>query len=54
MEGSLEPYVAPDCNCVVTTVFRGTVAGNQIQGDFVTRGESGLRQEGRWSVTRKQ
>jgi hypothetical protein len=54
IEGSLEPYVAPDCNCVVTTVFRGRLAGNEIKGDFETRGEGGLRQGGSWSVTRKR
>jgi hypothetical protein len=54
IEGSLEPYVAPDCNCVVTTVFRGTLSANRIEGDFVTRGASGLQQQGRWSVTRQE
>lgn len=53
VQGSLEPYVAPDCKCVVTTVFRGTIKGNRIEGDYVTRGERGLRQTGAWSVTRR-
>jgi hypothetical protein len=52
VEGSLEPYIAPDCNCTVSTVFRGTLQGNEIKGDFVTRGEGGLLQSGTWSVKR--
>jgi hypothetical protein len=53
VEGSLEPYIAPDCSCVVTTVFRGRLAGNEIKGNFETRGASGMLQTGTWSVTRK-
>jgi hypothetical protein len=52
VEGELEPYVAPDCSCVVTTVFRGAVTGDRIEGTYVTRGAQGLRQEGRWSMRR--
>jgi hypothetical protein len=54
VEGSLEPYVAPDCNCVVSTVFRGTLqpGGKEIKGEFETRGEGGLHQTGAWSVKR--
>jgi hypothetical protein len=50
--GSLEPYVAPDCKCVVSTEFRGAVQGNTIKGEYVTRGLNGLRQTGSWSVQR--
>lgn len=53
VEGALEPYVAPDCKCVVNTVFRGTVRGNEITGEYVTRGEAGLRQMGTWRVKRR-
>jgi len=53
LEGELEPYVAPDCRCVVTTVFRGAVTGDRIEGTYVTRGADGLRQEGRWSMRRQ-
>jgi hypothetical protein len=53
VEGSLEPYIAPDCACTVTTTFRGTVRGNGITGDFLTTGPYGLRQTGTWDVTRK-
>ncbi len=54
VEGRLEPYVAPDCKCVVTTTFRGTVLANGevINGTYVTSGAQGLHQEGRWTVRR--
>ncbi|HEU4993625.1 MAG TPA: hypothetical protein VFT29_02360 [Gemmatimonadaceae bacterium] len=53
MEGALEPYLAPDCQCAVTTVFQGVLRGNTIRGRYVTTGAVGLRQEGDWSVARK-
>jgi hypothetical protein len=53
IRGELEPYIAPDCMCPVTTVFRGTMAGDRIEGTYVTRGPQGLMQEGRWAVKRK-
>src|SRR5690349_21850451 len=37
IEGALEPYTAPDCDCIVTTRFTGRVAGDTISGTFVTR-----------------
>jgi hypothetical protein len=51
--GELEPYVAPDCRCVVRTVFQGTWSGNTVSGDYFTRGEGGLRQQGTWSASRR-
>lgn len=53
VEGVLEPYIAPDCTCIVTTTFRGAIQGDAIRGDYLTTGEYGLRQTGRWSVTRR-
>jgi hypothetical protein len=50
VEGALEPYIAPDCNCTVTTVFRGAVEGNSIRGEYLTTAHHGLRQTGKWSV----
>jgi hypothetical protein len=54
VEGALEPYVAPDCHCVVTTVFRGTVRDREIAGEYVSRGDAGLRQVGTWQVRRSR
>src|SRR4051812_25189039 len=38
VEGALEEYVAPDCDCIVSTRFTGRVIGDTIRGGFVTRG----------------
>jgi hypothetical protein len=54
VEGEMEAYIAPDCQCVVQTTFQGTVKENMIEGDYVTRSESGMRQQGRWTVWRRQ
>jgi hypothetical protein len=53
VSGTLEPYVAPDCDCQVSTTFSGRIAGNIISGTFVTRAGSGFDQRGRWSVERR-
>lgn len=53
VEGVLEPYIAPDCHCTVTTTFRGALAGASIKGDFLTTGPYGLRQTGTWNVMRQ-
>jgi hypothetical protein len=53
LRGELEPYVAPDCRCVVTTVFRGVLTGDRIEGQYVTRGP-GVLQEGRWKMVRRR
>jgi hypothetical protein len=50
VRGTLEPYVAPDCECTATTTFVGAVNGDRIDGTFVTR--SGRREmaQGRWEM----
>ena len=55
VEGALEAYIAPDCQCTVKTVFQGSVVadGNEIRGEFVTTGTS-LRQQGTWVVRRRK
>jgi hypothetical protein len=53
VRGELEPYIAPDCQCAVTTVFRGVVKGDRIEGTYITRGAGGLVQEGRWAAKRR-
>ena len=54
VEGAIEPYIAPDCQCTVKTLFNGYVDddGDVIKGEFVTTGPS-IRQTGTWTV-RKQ
>ena len=53
LRGEIEPYVAPDCKCVVVTEFLGTIAGDTVLGSYDTRGP-GVRQVGRWSMRRIQ
>jgi len=50
--GTLEPYIAPDCECIVRTTFDGAVGGDAVEGTFVTRAR-GFEQTGRWRVMRK-
>lgn len=52
IHGVLEPYIAPDCNCVVSTTFVGRVLGNEIAGTFETRGRAGQRTSGSWRLAR--
>lgn len=53
VSGELEPYIAPDCRCVVTTVFQGTARSNSVNGEYFTRDAGGLRQQGTWSAARR-
>jgi hypothetical protein len=52
VQGALEPYVAPDCQCVVRTVFHGVVKGDRVDGIYTTIAPNGMKQEGKWSVRR--
>ena len=52
IRGMLEPYVAPDCDCTVTTMFTGRVAGDRITGSFTTRAGGRVRAEGLWEMKR--
>jgi hypothetical protein len=53
VEGALEPYVAPDCECTVRTVFGGQVRGDTIRGTFITRGAMLAPQTGVWIIVRR-
>lgn len=52
IRGMLEPYVAPDCDCTVTTIFTGRVAGDRITGSFTSRAGGRVRAEGLWEMKR--
>ncbi len=52
VEGELEPYIAPDCQCVARTTFYGRVDGDAIRGTFVTTNDRGPTQRGEWWVRR--
>ena len=49
--GALEPYRDPDCECLVSTTFEGTVRGDHASGTLRTRGPSGTV-EGTWRADR--
>ena len=54
VSGTLEPYVAPDCDCRVSTTFTGNVVGDTIRGTFITNGTQGGTREGMWMMARKR
>jgi hypothetical protein len=49
VQGELEPYIAPDCDCVARTTFYGKVEGNEISGSYITTSDRGA-QRGEWRV----
>ncbi|GMV09226.1 MAG: hypothetical protein AMXMBFR55_09600 [Gemmatimonadota bacterium] len=55
VSGTLEPYPSPDCGCTLSTVFRGTLAGDRIEGTFTSTHSDPMApaQQGRWWATRK-
>ena len=53
VSGELEPYIAPDCQCRVTTRFDGVVQGDVIRGTYVTLGAPGGEQGGTWEMRRR-
>ena len=52
IRGVLEPYVAPDCQCAVSTTFFGQVKGDRIAGTFQTRNAGRVQAEGSWEMKR--
>ncbi len=55
VSGTLDPYRAPDCDCVVSTTFVGTLAGERITGTYTTRGvPRDAPVTGRWEVRRRR
>jgi hypothetical protein len=56
LNGTLDPYTDPECNCRVTTTFDGQfVNADTIKGTYITRG-SGLPRgySGTWKVVRQR
>jgi hypothetical protein len=53
VSGTLEPYTAPDCNCIVSTTFTGMIQRDTIRGTFATRGKNGGSRDGEWRLVRK-
>jgi len=52
VRGTLEPYVAPDCECTVNTTFFGQLRSDKITGTFLTRSAGRVRAEGSWEMRR--
>ena len=36
VSGTLDPYKSPDCGCTLSTLFRGTIKGDRLEGTFTT------------------
>lgn len=55
VSGTLAPYPSPDCGCTLSTVFRGTLGADRIEGTFVTSHSDHMapQQKGTWWVARK-
>jgi hypothetical protein len=54
VSGALDPYRAPDCDCVVSTTFVGNLTGDRITGTFTTRGgQRSTPVTGDWEVRRR-
>jgi len=55
VNGTMDTYVDPRCNCKVQTSFEGTITGDTIQGTFRTVPEGDFPiTNGVWHVTRKK
>ena len=50
VNGVLDPYRDPSCNCPVETTFTGRLNGDEIVGTFTTRGSQVPTQSGTWRV----
>jgi hypothetical protein len=52
VRGTLEPYIGPDCECTVNTIFSGQVRGSEIKGTFQSRSGGRVQAEGAWEMKR--
>ncbi len=52
LTGRLLPYEDPNCQCVVSTDFEGTIDGDTITGTFTVKAASGSVRRGRWRISR--
>ena len=53
VSGTLEPYRDPQCACMVSTTFHGTITGDRIRGTYTTRGpRTHLETGGEWEARR--
>ncbi len=55
VQGTMDPYTDPGCDCQVDTTFVGRITGDTIEGTFTTTpsGKGGPT-AGRWKMTRQK
>jgi len=54
VEGVLDPYFDPSCDCEAMTTFTGRLFENRITGTFVTKLAGDAITTGSWQVTRRR
>ena len=54
VDGRLEPYWDPDCQCEAITTFRGRLLGDRLEGTFSTRLGLTGQASGRWVAYRRR
>jgi hypothetical protein len=54
IDGHLEPYWDPDCQCEAVTTFRGRLQGDRLEGTFSTRLGIAGQANGRWIAYRRR
>lgn len=52
VEGTLEPFLDPTCNCRAQTTFRGRLGDNRLDGTYLTQLADGTLRTGRWRAVR--
>lgn len=53
VQGELEPYFDPECDCTVVTVFVGALSGDMLEGTYESSiGGRGIRRTGTWRAVR--
>jgi hypothetical protein len=53
VSGALDQYWDPDAGCLATTIFRGQLYRDRLEGTFETRLATGVVAQGRWRADRK-
>ena len=52
VRGTLDPYISPDCDCVVATTFVGQVRGDALTGAFQSKHAGRAIADGQWEMQR--
>jgi hypothetical protein len=53
VSGELDRYWDPDAGCLATTIFRGRLSGDRLEGTFETTLATGTTAGGRWQASRR-